>query len=182
MTRERGKRVVARRAVVVRTGAEAVAAARAAAAQGIAMTITSPPGAALFAGPIWFQALTRAARAAVGANPLVTFVLDCADSPGAVLAAIRARVEAVSFAGEGPARVRLAAIAKRAGVGFLPPPADVFDVARNPGSDALIAWFSSPGASLQSPRRSAKRTATQSPAQTVRSNRARHLSTGANRP
>jgi len=178
----RDRRAVAKCAIMVRNGDEAIAAVRTAVAHGVALTVVSPPGAALFAGPIWFQAIVRAARAEVEATAPVTFVLDCADSPGAALAAIRARVEAVSFSGKGAARARLAAITKRAGVAFLAPPVDVFDMARNPGPDALIAWFSSPGASLQSPRRSAKRTATQSPAHTVRGNRARHLSTGANRP
>lgn len=180
-TTARKKHAAVERPVMVRNSDEAVAAARAAASRGVALTVVSPPGAASFAGPVWFQALVRAARAEVGANPPVTFVLDCGDSPGAVLAAVRAGIEAVSFGGKGPARARLAAIAKRAGVAFREPPVNVFDMTRNPGSDALIAWFSSPGASLQSPRRSAKRTATQSPAPKSRGSRARHPSTGANR-
>jgi hypothetical protein len=177
----RNKRVGAGRAVIARNVEEAVAAARAAAARGVALTVVSPPGAGSFAGPIWFQALARAARAQIGTETPVTFVLDCGESPGAVLAAVRAKVEAVSFAGKGPARARLAAIAKRAGMAFRAPPLDVFDMTRNPGSEALIAWFSSPRASLQSLPRSAKRTATQRPAPKSRGSRARHPPTGANR-
>jgi hypothetical protein len=171
------------RAVMVRNSAEAIAAAQAAATHAVALTIVSPPGAALFAGPVWFLALARAARATINERAAtVTFVLDCADSPGAALSAIRAGVEAISFRGRGRARERLAALAKRAGVSFRTPPAHVFDMTRSPDTDALIAWFSSPGASLQTPRRSAKRTATQSPAPTSRGSRARYQSTGANRP
>jgi hypothetical protein len=141
----------------------------------------SPPGAALFAGPIWFRALIRATRAESGVDADVIFVLDCGDAPGAALAAIRARVEAIAFRGKRSVRARLAAIARRAGVAMHVPPANAFDMTRNRGSEALLAWFSSPRASLQSLRRSAKRTATRSPAPKARS-RAKNSSTGVNRP
>jgi hypothetical protein len=170
------------RAVVVRNVAEASTACRAAAAARCPVTLVSPPGAGLFAGPVWFKALTAVARRESGASPKgVRFVLDCADAPGAVLAAIRAGVEACAFSGNVKARARLAAIARRAGVALVQPPNDAFDLTQNSDFDGLLAWFSSPAPSLQRPGRSAKRTATQIPAPTRRGSGTRY-SRGANRP
>jgi hypothetical protein len=149
------------RIVTVRNLKEAIEAARTAAGLGLAVTIASPPGAALFAGPIWFKALTDAARKRLPPDSAVTFMLDCADSPGAALAAIRVKVEAISFRGNAKARAGIVAIAKRAGVAVMEPPGEAFDLSKNVAPEALVAFFSSPGGSLQTPRRSAKRTAKQ---------------------
>lgn len=172
---------------MVHNAAEAIAAARAAAAAADRpLTIVSPPGAALFAGPIWFKALTDTVRAEIEPTAAVTFLLDCADSPGAVLASIRARIEAVSFRGNARALIRLAAIAKRAGVILQAPPAAAFDLSKCADSEALAAWFSSrsssPGASLQSPRRSAKRTARHGPTPKPSGGGRTFRPTGAKRP
>ncbi|HJU20705.1 MAG TPA: hypothetical protein VJ770_30015, partial [Stellaceae bacterium] len=48
----------------------------------------------------------------------VSTALDCGDEPGAALAAIRARVEAVVFTGRADVARRLAEIARKEGVGF----------------------------------------------------------------
>src|SRR5690348_11376745 len=69
-----------RRAVVVRNAEEAIAVCRAAAAHRHSVLAISPPGAASFAGPIWFKALTAAARKATGARREILFALDCADA------------------------------------------------------------------------------------------------------
>lgn len=172
--------------VMVHNAAEAIDAARAAASAGKPVTIVSPPGAALFAGPIWFKALTDAAREEIAPTAAVTFMLDCADSPGAVMAAIRARIEAVSFHGNAQALARLAAIAKSAGVILQAPPAAAVDLSKCRGPEALVALFSSrfspPRVSLQTHRRSAKRTARHGPAP-KRSGGGRSLRpTGAKRP
>jgi hypothetical protein len=172
----------ATRAVMVRNVADALAACRAAAAARAIVTLVSPPGAGLFAGPLWFKALTAITRRESGIGPKdARFVLDCADAPGAVLAAIRAGVEACAFSGNAKARVRLAAIAQRAGVALVDPPAEAFAMTQDSDFDALVAWFSSPAASLQRSGRSAKRTATQIPAPTRRGSGTRY-SRGANRP
>jgi hypothetical protein len=151
------------RVVMVHNAAEAIEAARVAALAGRPLIIVSPPGAALFAGPVWFKALIDAAREEIAPTATVTFMLDCADSPGAVLASIRARIEAVSFHGNARALARLKAIAKRAGVALHAPPTAAFDLSKEANPEALSAWFSSSGASLQTPRRSAKRTARHGP-------------------
>ena len=171
-----------RRAVVVRNAEEAIAACRAAAAHRRSVLAISPPGAASFAGPIWFKALAAAARKATGARREILFALDCADAPGAALAAIHAGVEAIVFRGKGQMRAKIETIAARARVPVLAPPRDALDLARNPRSDALIDWFSSRGASLQSPRPSAKRTATTGAAPKRSGSAAKPPSRGANRP
>jgi hypothetical protein len=172
----------ATRAVMVRNVADALTACRAAAAARSIVTLISPPGAGLFAGPVWFKALTAITRRESGAGPGdARFVLDCADAPGAVLAAIRARVEACAFSGNAKARARLAAIAERVGVALVDPPAEAFELTQNSDFGALVAWFSSPAASLQRSGRSAKRTATQIPAPTRRGSGIRPFR-GANRP
>jgi hypothetical protein len=150
--------------VTVRNLKEALEAARTAADLGIAITIASPPGAALFAGPVWFKALADAARKRLPSDAAITFMLDCADSPGAALASIRCKVEAISFRGNAKARAAVAAIAKRAGVAVMEPPGDAFDLSRSVGMGALAAFFSPSGGSLQTPRRSAKRTPIRGPA------------------
>jgi hypothetical protein len=167
---------------MVRNVADALTACRAAATARSVVTLVSPPGAGLFAGPVWFKALTAIVRRESGATRKdARFVLDCADAPGAVLAAIRAGVEACAFAGNAKARSRLAAIAERAGVALVDPPSEALELTQNSDFDTLVAWFSSPAASLQRSGRSAKRTASQIPAPTRRGSGIRPFR-GANRP
>lgn len=75
-------------AIVFFSAEEALAAAAAAEASGRPLTLVSPPAAGLSAGPAWFAAITRQVRQRFPQADL-TFVLDCGDSPGAVLAALR---------------------------------------------------------------------------------------------
>ncbi len=53
------------------------------------VTLLSAPGAALFAGCLWWRELVAAARAAHPATPAQD-VLDCGDAPGQAMAALRA--------------------------------------------------------------------------------------------
>ena len=82
----------------------------AAAAAGTSVTILSPPGAASYWGPLYFQSLVRLAAEA---EPRARFtaVLDCADRPGDVLAALRQGIADLAFHGVGEVRAKLAAIA-----------------------------------------------------------------------
>src|SRR5215471_13628738 len=89
----------------------------AAAQAGREIVLASASGACAYAGPGWFKALVAAARDAVpGAS--CTSLLDCGDSVGAALAAIRAEVEGVTFIGREDAAGRLADIARQQGVRF----------------------------------------------------------------
>jgi hypothetical protein len=77
--------------------------------------LASGPDAGAYAGPGWFSALVRAAREDA---PIARFsaLLDCGDSIGAALAAIRAKVEGVVFTGRPDVARRLADIAQQSGV------------------------------------------------------------------
>jgi fructose/tagatose bisphosphate aldolase len=98
------------RAVVVHSLSHALAALSAAAALGVPVTLMSGPGAAGYAGPDWFLAVLRQARARhPGVD--VTAILDCAEAPGRALAALRRGAKAIRLGGSAKARARVAAIA-----------------------------------------------------------------------
>ena len=63
-----------------------LAMAQAALAPGLAVTLLSAPGAALYAGVGWWQALVHAASS----GRKIPDILDCADAPGRALEALRA--------------------------------------------------------------------------------------------
>jgi hypothetical protein len=88
------------------------------------VTLLSAPGAALYAGCGWWQALVSQATAA---HPDVacTDILDCADGTGQAMAALRIGVTRLVLWRQAPAREAVVAIAERLG-GFVleaPPPA-----------------------------------------------------------
>ena len=129
------------RAVVVHGLDQALAAARAAAALGVPVRLRSAPGAAGYAGAAWFAELARAARRAAP-DARIDAVLDCGESPGMVLAAIRRPVEAVRFAAPAAMRAKLAAIAESAGVRIDADPAPALDLAGEDDPDsACRAWL-----------------------------------------
>jgi hypothetical protein len=81
------------------------------------VAVASAPDAGGYAGPGWFKALVEAAREAVPAASCYS-LLDCGDSVGAALAAIRAEVEGVIFTGRADAAHRLADVARQHRVRF----------------------------------------------------------------
>lgn len=103
--------------IIIHALAQAVAALGAAAEAGVAITLASAPEAGSSAGPGWWQALVKRARETVPAATFTT-LLDCGDEPGAALAAIRTRVEAVLFIGRPDVALRLADIAREYNVRF----------------------------------------------------------------
>lgn len=104
--------------IVIHSLAHAVAALRAAAERGRAITIASAPDAGIYAGPGWFGALLAAAREAVP-TARMTALLDCGDDAGAAQAAIRAGIEGIVFTGPADAAARLADIAGQRGASLL---------------------------------------------------------------
>jgi len=102
------------RLVVVHSLEHALAAAEAAAALGVPVTLGSAAGAASYAGAGWFKALIEAAAAARPEAALGA-VLDCADEAGTALGALRHGVRRVRYSGPDDAAERLAAIAASAG-------------------------------------------------------------------
>jgi fructose/tagatose bisphosphate aldolase len=100
--------------IIVHSLAEAEAAVAAAAELGAAVTLQSGPGMATFMGPMWFKALIDEAVATHPGAP-VAAMLDCADEPGTVLAALRAGLRRARFTGAEETRARLDAIARQMG-------------------------------------------------------------------
>jgi hypothetical protein len=90
-------------------GRAALAAARDA---GRTVTLESPAGAALWQGIGWWRSLV-AVLAAEFPDVAFAAVLDCADAPGAALAALRAGITSVRVAAAAPVLARLAAIAEQ---------------------------------------------------------------------
>jgi hypothetical protein len=82
------------------------------------VVIASAPDAGIYAGPGWFGAVLRAARAAVPAAEFDA-LLDCGDDAGAAMAAIRAGIPAVVFTGHADVAPRLADIAAQAGASLV---------------------------------------------------------------
>ena len=103
--------------IIIHSLTQAIAALRAAASAKRAIVLASAPDAGGYVGPGWFVALVTAARQEVPEARL-TALLDCGDSAGAALAAIRAEVEGVIFTGRADAARRLADIARQHGVAF----------------------------------------------------------------
>jgi hypothetical protein len=100
--------------VIVHSLDHAAAALAAAEQLEVPITLVSAPGAGGYAGPRWFLAVvSEAARVHPGAA--FDAVVDCADEPGTVLAALRAGARRVVFTGGGEARRKLAAIAAELG-------------------------------------------------------------------
>jgi hypothetical protein len=90
-------------------GRAALAAAK---ARGVRVTLASIPDGAISAGPQWFAALT-AELAAEFPDTLAEAVLDCGDSPGAALGALRSGIRAIRY--DGPDRARMAELAQAQG-------------------------------------------------------------------
>jgi hypothetical protein len=96
--------------IVIHELAQAIAALRAAAAARRPVTLWSAEGAGIYAGPGWFAAVERQARAAVPAAK-ASFVIDCAERSDLVQEAFRAGIKAVRFAGPRRVAEKLADIA-----------------------------------------------------------------------
>ena len=113
------------RSVIVHGLGEAIAALAEAQSLGLRVTLVSAPGAALYAGCGWWQALVKAARSAYPDVPC-TDILDCADGTGQALAALRIGVTHLVLWPDAPGREAAVAIAQSLG-GFVlpaPPPTD----------------------------------------------------------
>jgi len=105
---------MAERAIIIHSLEHARAAVAAAADLGVSVTLASAPGAAGTVGPMWFAEVVARAAAEHPAVR-VSAVLDCGESPGHILAALRQGIGRVRFTGRAPVAIKLAAIARRQG-------------------------------------------------------------------
>ncbi|HEY0421207.1 MAG TPA: hypothetical protein VGC80_16950 [Acetobacteraceae bacterium] len=117
--------------------------ARAALRPGLAATLLSAPGAALYAGCLWWRAVVAAAAAEYPATPVVD-LLDCADAPGQAMAALRAGCRALVLDPACPAYPRVHAAAAAMGAVVLPAAPEALDLA-DPGNLRRVeAWLAAP--------------------------------------
>jgi hypothetical protein len=101
-------------AIRVHSLTEARIALDAARALGRPVTLVSAAAAAGHAGPGWWRALVIAARREYP-DVAMTTILDCDDSAGDALAALREGVECIAFRGRGDVAAKLRDIATQAG-------------------------------------------------------------------
>jgi hypothetical protein len=114
--------------------------ATAALAPGLPVTLLSAPGAALFAGCLWWRESVAGARAAWPATGAID-ILDCADSSGMAMAALRIGVCRLVLWPGAPGWAGVATIAARQG-GFVlrqAPPA--LDMAQRNAMRRLPVWL-----------------------------------------
>ena len=110
----RGKAGLRRRAVVVHGMDHARAALAAATELDVAVRLLSAPGAAAFAGALWFERVIAEARREFP-DAKCDAALDCGDSAGLALGALRQGLPLIRFHGPKAVAGRVAAIARRHG-------------------------------------------------------------------
>jgi hypothetical protein len=119
--------------------------ARAALAPGLPVTLLSAPGAALFAGCLWWRELVAAARSDYPDTP-ATDILDCADAPGTAMGALRSGLCRLILWPNAPSRPAVVAIAERQGGFVLPEAPPALDLAQRNAIRRLPAWLLAPTA------------------------------------
>jgi hypothetical protein len=114
--------------------------ARLALAVGAPVTLISAPGAALYAGALWWREVVAQAR---NASPLVPVVdvLDCADGSGQALAALRLGQQFIVLVREAPGWAEVAAIAAERGGAVLEARPPALDLAVRGASRRLTEWL-----------------------------------------
>ena len=130
--------------VIVHCLEDARIALAAAEAAGCGVVLASAPGAAGYAGVLWFRELLRAA-AAERPGLAVTGLLDCGDKPGLVLAALGQGLPALRFTGPRKVAARLAEICAAEGVELVTGRLKALDLgAESTPEAACRSWLSGP--------------------------------------
>jgi hypothetical protein len=114
--------------------------ARLALAPGLPATLLSAPGAALYAGCGWWQALIQEARAEFPAVELID-ILDCADGAGQALAAVRIGVVRLILWPSARGRAAVEAIVAERGGFVLEAAPEALDLAQSGARRQVLAWL-----------------------------------------
>jgi hypothetical protein len=125
--------------------------ARTVLAIGAPVTLLSAPGAALYAGCLWWRDMISAARLEYPAVA-ATDVLDCADGAGAAMAALRSGVTRLVLQGDLPAWDAVRQIAVRQDGFVLARPPLALDLGARDGAFRLRAWVLGCGPGAQGDR------------------------------
>jgi hypothetical protein len=116
---------------------------RAALAPGLAVTLLSAPGAALYAGCGFWRALMERARQEFPDVAMMD-VLDCADGSGQALGALRIGQRLLVLERSAPGWDAVAAIATKLGGRVLAAPPPAIDLARRGAERRLTSWLHNP--------------------------------------
>jgi hypothetical protein len=119
--------------------------ARAALAPGMKVTLLSAPGAALFAGCLWWRQLVAAARSDYPCTE-ASDILDCADASGLAMSALRSGVHRLVLWPQAPGQAKVAAIAEAQGGFVLSQAPAALDLAHRNAIRRLDAWLRQPQA------------------------------------
>ena len=117
--------------------------ARAVLGRGLDVTLISGRGAGWYAGAPWWIAMIQAAREACGRH--FADVLDCAEGPGAALAALRVGQRLIVLDGGCPAFARVAAIARGLSAEAWPTRPPCLDLDEPGAERRLSAWLAADG-------------------------------------
>lgn len=114
-------------------------------APGLPVTLLSAPGAALYAGCLWWRELVAIARAS-HPNMQAADILDCANASGAALGALRSGVTRLVLTADAPGWSSVAAIAESQRGCVLRQPPAALDLAQRNATRHLRAWLSAANA------------------------------------
>jgi hypothetical protein len=118
--------------------------AMAALAPGLPVTLLSAPGAAQFAGCLWWREIIGAARTGCP-DTEGTDILDCADASGIAMGALRSGVCRLVLWPDAPGWDGVAAIAERQGGFILPQAPPALDLAQRNAIRRLRGWLQDSG-------------------------------------
>ena len=118
-----------------------LAQARAVLGCGFEATLISGRGAGWYAGAAWWIAMVQAARDSSGAA-FVADILDCANAPGAAVAALRLGQRLVILDADCPAFSRVSAMARAMGADVLSTRPPCLDLDAPGAERRLAAWLS----------------------------------------
>jgi hypothetical protein len=127
-----------RPAVIVNGLADAVAALGA--ARGAPIMLLSAPGAALFAGCLWWREVVRQACDNVPGSDVID-MLDCADASGLALSALRIGQTAIVLYDTAPGYAAVVAIAAQRRAQVLPVAPPALDLAARGAMRLLEGWL-----------------------------------------
>jgi hypothetical protein len=104
------------------------------------LTLLSAPGAALYAGCLWWREVVEQARALVP-GALADDILDCADAAGLALSAIRIGQRGIVLDPSAPGHGAVAAIAHAHGIVLLAAAPPALDLAARGARRQLERWL-----------------------------------------
>jgi hypothetical protein len=119
--------------------------AKAALAPGLPVTLLSAPGAAMFAGCLWWREIIVLACTSCEHSEVID-ILDCADASGMAMGALRSGVRRLILWPDAPGWGAVAAIAEGQGGFVLPQAPAALDLAQRNAARRLQAWLQGFGA------------------------------------